>query len=92
MKKDENYMQQLVDYIKKNLSKGYTLESLKWALIEQGHSRVQVANALELFNKQMAAQSPKLVEKPQIKVETDVTDIKVEEESSLWSKVKGWFK
>ena len=92
MKKDENYMQQLVDYIKKNLSKGYTLESLKWALIEQGHSRVQVANALELFNKQMAAQAPKLVEKPQIKVETDVTDIKVEEESSLWSKVKGWFK
>ena len=92
MKKDENYMQQLVDYIKKNLSKGYTLESLKWALIEQGHSRVQVANALELFNKQMAAQAPKLVEKPQIKVETDVTDIKVEEESSIWSKVKGWFK
>ena len=69
MPRETDYIQQLVNYIKKNLSKGYTIESLKWALINQGHSRSEVQRAIDLTNKQLADSAPKLIEKPVIKYE-----------------------
>lgn len=62
----ESHVHQLADYIKKNISKGYTMESLKFALLNQGYSRISVNEAIEIVNKQLAAQAPKMVEKPQI--------------------------
>jgi len=41
------FMDELVDYIKKNLKKGYTKEALKWALINQGYSKLEVERALK---------------------------------------------
>ena len=55
-----DYIQQLADYIKKNLSKGYTQDALKWALINQGHSRTEVERAIALSNEQLALQAPKM--------------------------------
>ena len=84
----ESYMGQLVKYIKKNLSKGYTVESLKWALINQGHSRSEVTKAIELANKELAAEAPLLKEKPVIRVEVEP---KLESKPSLWKKIKSFF-
>lgn len=64
-----NQNQQLADYIKKNLSKGYTEDSLKFSLINQGYSRTSVEKALEMANKQLAENAPKMVEKPSVKYE-----------------------
>ena len=75
----------MADYIKNNLSKGYTLESLKWALINQGYSRSLITKAIEIVNKEMAEKAPKLVEKPAIKYESH------DEEDNLVSK-KPWWK
>ena len=43
----DDYIQQLSGYFKKNLRKGYTKESLKWALINQGHSCLEVEKAMK---------------------------------------------
>jgi len=69
MKKDKNYMNDLVSYIKKNLKKGYTKESLKWALINQGNSKIEVEKALSRAEEEMASEAPVLQTKPEIKVE-----------------------
>lgn len=82
-----DYIQQLVNYIKKNLAKGYTQESLRWALINQGHGRIEVSKAIQLANEQLALQAPKLIEKPVIKVEVE-PEIRKE---SLWQRIKSWF-
>lgn len=66
MERPKDYIQQLADYIRKNLLKGYTLESLRFSLIGQGYSRISVDNAIELANKQLAANAPLMIEKPQI--------------------------
>ena len=65
-----NQNQQLADYIKKNLSKGYTQDSLKYSLIKQGYSRTSVEKAMELANKQLGSSAPRMVEKPVVKYET----------------------
>ena len=62
----KDYLQQLANYIKKNLVKGYTIESLKFSLMSQGYSRLSVENAIELANKQLALQITPIKEKPQI--------------------------
>jgi hypothetical protein len=64
----EGYMKQLVKYLEKNLAKGYTLESLKWALVNQGYSRSEVNRAIRIVNEELAKKAPKLKEKPIIKV------------------------
>lgn len=79
MMRESDYIQQIVNYIKKNLAKGYTIDSLRWALINQDYSRTIVEKAIEIANQQLAEQAPKLNEKPLIKVEVypDPNDFKI---------------
>jgi len=63
----ENYKRNIVDYLRKNLKKGYTIESLKWALIGQGYPRASVDRAINDLNKELAKKAPILREKPVIK-------------------------
>jgi len=64
-----DYKRKIIDYFKKNLAKGYTIDSLKWALINQGYSRAIIEVALEQANKELAEKAPILKEKPVIKYE-----------------------
>jgi len=67
--KEESYNKHLVDYFRKNISKGYTPDSLKWALVNQGYSRIEITRAIDEFNKELARKAPILKEKPAIKYE-----------------------
>jgi len=64
-----DYKRKIINYLKKNLSKGYTQDSLKWALIDQGYSRTAVERAIEQTHKELAEKAPILKEKPKIKYE-----------------------
>ena len=64
-----NHKRKLIEYFKKNLKKGYTPESLKWALINQHYSRMIVEEALLEANRELATKAPVLKEKPVIKYE-----------------------
>jgi hypothetical protein len=66
MYKPQDHIQQLTDHIKRNLSKGYTVESLKFSLMNQGYSRISIQKAIDLANLQLASQVPIMKEKPQI--------------------------
>jgi len=88
MRRDFNYQDQLVNYIKKNLKKGYTKESLKWALVNQGNSKIQIDNAFRRAEEEMARQAPILKTKPKITyelIEPKIEDIKVEKKS-FWGR------
>lgn len=65
----ESYIQQLANYIKKNLSKGYTLDSLKIALENQDYSKISIERAISIVNEEMAKKAPKIKEKPVIRYE-----------------------
>ena len=67
--RESEYKKILLNYFKKNISKGYTVDTLKWALIKQGNSRTAVDWALETAQKEMAEKAPLLTEKPKIDYE-----------------------
>lgn len=86
--RETDYIQQLANYIKKNISRGYTVDSLRVALMEQNYSRSSIERAIQLANEQLAMQAPKMIEKPVIKVETEPP---IPEQAGFWSKLKAIF-
>lgn len=90
MIKKGDYVGELSLYIKKNLKKGYTKESLKWALVNQGHSKLEVDKAIRKAEEEMAREAPVLKTKPEITY--DIVEPKnaiVEEKKSFWRKLFG---
>ncbi|MBS3076825.1 hypothetical protein J4233_00985 [Candidatus Pacearchaeota archaeon] len=76
-------LEELADYFKNNLKKGYTKESLRWALVNQGYSRMEIEKAIRKAELDLAASAPILKTKPEIKYEI-VTEDKPE-------KKRRWF-
>lgn len=87
MKQEKEYVDDLIVYIKKNLKKGYTKDSLKWALINQGHSRREVEKALQRVDHELVKEAPVLKTKPVITHE--VVEVVPEEKKSFWKRLFG---
>ena len=82
---DRDPMGELTDYILSNLKKGYTKESLRWALINQGYSRIEVEKAIIRADKTLAERAPILKTKPEIKYRL------IEPKKSPGEKKRFWF-
>ncbi|MEK6892652.1 MAG: hypothetical protein AABX07_00445 [Nanoarchaeota archaeon] len=90
MDKKANYVDELSEYLKKNLRKGYTKESLKWALVSQGHSKMEVDKAIKKADEELAREAPILKTKPEITYEVvEPKDAIVEKKKSWWKKIFG---
>ncbi|MAG38342.1 hypothetical protein CMI45_03075 [Candidatus Pacearchaeota archaeon] len=63
-------MNEIVSYIKKNLKKGYTKESLRFALLNQNFSKYEIERALKKVDSDLASQAPILKTKPKISYES----------------------
>jgi uncharacterized protein Smg (DUF494 family) len=88
MDRKESYVRQLAEYLKKNLKKGYTKESLKWALVNQGHSKMEVEKALKVVDELLAEEAPVLETKPVIKYE--IVESEAEEAGKpFWKRILG---
>lgn len=82
--------EQINDYIMRNLRKGYTSDSLKWALINQGYSRSIIEKSLEETQKEMAKEVPVFKEKPVINYEIlDQNNHLVPIPKSWWKRILG---
>jgi len=85
---------ELIKYFKRNLSKNYTEESLKFALLNQGYSKTAIEQAMIQAHKEIAEKAPILKEKPIIKYEIyneNNEPIKVEP-FNFWEKIKFFLK
>jgi len=83
------YKRKIIDYIKKNSKKGYPLQTLKFALINQGYLRPMVEESIEQAVKEMAREAPVLKDKPQIEHEVVAEEPVVEKKKSWWRRLFG---
>jgi hypothetical protein len=85
-----NYKENLINYFKRNLKKGYPSDALKFALIHQGYSKAAVEEALNKVNAELAEKAPILREKPVIKYEViDENDNVIRIKKSFWKRLFG---
>jgi len=90
MIKKGDYVGELSGYVKKNLRKGYTKESLKWALVNQGHSKLEVEKAIKKAEEELAREAPILSTKPEITFDVvEPKDAIIEEKKSFWRSLFG---
>ena len=87
MIRPKDYISELSDYIKKNLKKGYTKESLKWALVNQGYSKIEVEKALRLVDLELAQKAPILNAKSAPAYE--LVDVPEAQPKSFWKRLFG---
>jgi len=87
--RDIDSLKGLIEYLQRNLKRGYKLDELKWALINQGHSRVSVDKATKYVTDMQEAQKAKKAETA--KPEVLQMPIQIEEKKSFWQKIKSWF-
>ena len=85
-----DYKRRLIDYFKKNLTKNYTSNTLKFALINQGYSRIAVEEALMKATAELAEKAPILKEKPVVRYEViDENDNVIKIKKSFWKRLLG---
>ena len=80
--REVNRRKKILEYLQTNLAKGYSLDSLKWSLIKQGHSRTDVDFGLEQV-KELTKPAP-VVEKPAVVLDVNDSDQRFEEKKSWW--------
>jgi len=86
----QEHKNKIMDYIRKNINKGYDEETLKWALISQGYSRVIVEESLSEIQKELAKQNNSEEEKPVIKYELLDKHFKpIPKKVSWWKRILG---
>jgi len=85
------YRRKLIEYLKKNLKKGYPTETLKIALVNQNYSRPTIEEAIIEATKELASEAPVLKEKPVIDHQI-IVDESSFEKKSLWKKLFNFFK
>ena len=88
MKKDTDYVDKMVEYLRKNIKKGYTKEALKWALVNQGYSRMEIDKAIKNTERDMASRAPMLSSRPQIRRE--IVNDNFEEKKGFFSRLFGF--
>jgi len=88
MPKQKDSSDGLKEYIRRNMKKGYTRESLKWALVSQGYSRIEIEKALKEVDVQIARETPRSQKKEE-PVEMNAYEPEISGKRSFWSRLFG---
>ncbi|NMB66861.1 hypothetical protein GYA25_02275 [Candidatus Woesearchaeota archaeon] len=92
---ESNSKIKVIEYLKKNIKKGYPLETLRIALINQNYSRALIDEAIKEVVNQMAKEVPIIKDKPLIEHEIIIEDNhkeKVIKEKGFFSRLINYFK
>jgi len=81
----KDFIQEIVDYIRKNLKKGYKKESLKWALIQQGYSKMEVEKAFDIVGNELSIKEDLPENETEVKQEKQI----IIEKKPFWKKILG---
>ena len=81
----------LVDYMKKNLAKGYKIADLRWTLVSQGYSKIEIDKALHLINEDQAADDKRKadIEEATKKMVVPQTEVVQEEKKGFFRSLFG---
>ena len=79
----------LVAYLEKNMKKGYKIDDLRWALVNQKHSRIEIEKAIKIIEARTPSAKKDEERKEEIKVATQAQLIEPEQKRGFWSRLFG---
>ena len=87
MFKEKNVIDEIIEYINKNTKKGYTQDSLRWALSNQGYSRIEIERAFKRIKSQLSSENSVVKATPEIEYKPFPSF--EEPKKSFWQKLFG---
>ncbi len=92
MPNNEESVKKIVEYLEKNLKKGYKIDGLKWALINQKYSKTEIDKAVDIVSARTSKNETEQKEN-EIKEAIVVEDVElIEEEKGFIGKLLSKFK
>jgi len=81
----------LVDYMRRNLAKGYKISDLRWTLVSQGYSRIEIDKALNMINQEQAEEEKRKaqIEEATKKMFTTPPEVIKEEKKGFFGRLFG---
>ena len=79
----------LVAYLERNMKKGYKIDDLRWALVNQKHSRIEIEKAIKIVEARTPSVKKDEERKEEIKVATQEQLIEPEQKRGFWSRLFG---
>ncbi len=89
MVSNEDSITALVSYIERNMKKGYKIEGLRWALINQKHSKSEIDKAIKIVEARTPSVKKEDERKEEIREATREQLIEPEEKRGFWSRLLG---
>jgi hypothetical protein len=79
----------LVAYLEKNLKKGYKIDDLRWALVNQKHSRIEIEKAIKIIEARTPSAKKDEERKEEIKIATQEQIVEPERKRGFLSRLFG---
>ena len=88
--RDGDYMKNILAYIEKNTARGYSIDQIRFTLMQHGYSRAAIERGLRMFERTRPAvpAKPIIQESPVVEAVAEP----VAEEKGFFSKMFGFFK
>lgn len=84
--KDGDTISPIVAYIEKNMKKGYSMDSLRWALVNQKYSKIEIDKAIKIIEARTPKkEEPKVIPMQEVKQEPIV----IPEKKGFFSRLFG---
>lgn len=76
----------LIDYMRRNLNKGYKISDLRWTLVSQGYSKIEIDKALHVIEQEQAIE-----DKRRADIEEATKKMVVQQPEVVKEEKKGFF-
>jgi len=77
----------LVSYLERNLKKGYKMDDLRWALVNQKHSRIEIEKAIKIIEARTPSAKKDEERKEEIKIATQEQIVEPEKRKGFWARL-----
>lgn len=85
--RDGDYIKQIVSYIERNSSRGYSIDQMRFTLLQQGYSRAAIEKAMRIY--EQSRPRPVEVKKEEIPAVEPV--VSVQQKKGFFSRMFGFF-
>ena len=85
--KEDTSVAHLVDYLERNLKKGYKIEDLRWALISQKHSRIEIDKAIKIIQVRTPVKKPEPMQIENVEIVHE--SVAAPEKKGFWARLFG---
>ncbi len=87
------HLRTILEYFEKNLKKGYKIDALKYVLLNQGYSKVEIAEAIKIIEEKTKKEKEEVKKeeerKLKMQIQEDLKQVNEQQKKGFWGRFFG---